>query len=258
MNIDQLVKKVIEFLARHPHQAFKAKEISRRLTIKDPQDYQLLKETLRFLEENKRIRRVRKGYFGHLEIPRVVQGRLDISKSGLGFVRVDGLERDIFIAPRFLGTALHGDIVQVSLFAQGKKKKENEARREGEIVRVVERSRTNIIGVLECVRKAFFVVSDDPRFPSRVIIPQENLLAAREGEKVVAEIESWGRNHLSPQGRIIEVLGKPGEVSVELRAVVREFQLPSMFPVEVHAEVQNISPLISEADVAKQIGRAHV
>lgn len=253
MNRDQLIRKILDFLAKYPRQSFKTKELSRRLSIKSEDDYIFFKEILKELEQETLIKKIKKGYFGHYETPQTVKGRLDISKSGLGFVQVDGFSKDIFIAPRFLGTALPGDLVEVSLFAQGGKKKETESRHEGEIIRVLERGRTTIVGVVESVRKTHFVIPDDRRFPTNILIPKENLKDAKEGEKVVAEIEVWGRHNATPQGRVIEVLGKTGELGTELRAVVREFQLPTSFTPDVHAEVTAIPLSIDEKEIARRV-----
>ncbi|MBM4168502.1 MAG: ribonuclease R [Ignavibacteria bacterium] len=252
MNFDQLANKVLDFLAKYPNQSFKMKEISRRIGVRTDEAAQLFKEVLRTLEETRQIKRVKKGYFSHLDIPQHVQGVLELSKQGLGFVTIEGMEKDVFVAPRFLGTAVHGDTVEVALFAQGKKKKETGARREGEIVRVIKRGRASVVGTLERMRKVFFVIPDDRKFSSNVVIPKDQLHGASEGEKVVVEIESWGRSHPSPQGRVVEVLGTPGEVGTEMRAVIREFRLPDRFPDEVQSELHAIPLSLPEEEIRRR------
>jgi len=251
-HVDQLTTKVLDFLAQYPNQSFKVKEISRRIGVRTDEAYQLLKEALRTLEDNRQVKRANKGYYSHLDIPQTVQGVLELSKQGLGFVTVDGMERDVFVAPRYLGTAVHGDTVEVALFAQGKKK-DIGARRDGEIVRVIKRGRASVVGTLERMRKIFFVIPDDRKFSTNVIIPVDQLQGAKEGEKVVVEIDSWGRNRPSPQGRVVEILGMPGEVGAEIKAVMREFQLTERFPDEVQTELHAIPLSIPEEEIRRRL-----
>ena len=96
------------------------------------------------LEAAHSIKRVKRGKFGHLEVPQHVTGTLQVTRQGLGFVNVEGLEEEVFIPPGYLGTAAHRDTVEVSLFAQGLKQKEVGKRREGEVVRIVQRGRETI------------------------------------------------------------------------------------------------------------------
>ncbi|MGH2567439.1 MAG: ribonuclease R, partial [Bacteroidota bacterium] len=130
-------KKILTFLARYPGQSFKPRELARRLNMRSDEEYRSLKESLHQLHEAKQIRLERRGKVGHLHLQHHTVGELQIKKQGLGFVTVPGKDDRIFIAPRFLGTAMHGDTVEVSLFAEPAKKKKNDSLPEGEIVRVL-------------------------------------------------------------------------------------------------------------------------
>jgi ribonuclease R len=220
--------------------------------MRSDENYRVLKTVLRELEEEKKIRRERRGKFGHLHVPTTIVGVLEVKKQGLGFVQVPETGERIFIAPRFLGTAMHGDTVEVSLFALPKKKDDAGSLPEGEVVRVVQRARTHVVGTVERTRGADIVVPDDRRVGSDIFIEPENLAGARPGDKVVVEIESWGISHLNPVGRITQVLGRAGDVSAELLSVFHEFQLPLGFPPEVVREAEAIPTVIPPDEIARR------
>lgn len=246
-----LEARVIAFLARFPNQLFKARELARRLSLKTEKEIKVLQEVLQQLEDNKQVKRGRHGKYGFLHIPNVMQGTLRMTKQGFGFVETNGIE--IFVAPRFVGTALDGDVVEVSLFAPSKKQRDGEARPEGEITRVVRRARNAIVGTLERSRTMYVVVPDDPKIGVEIAVAKENLNNAHAGEKVVVEIDSWGKSHLSPEGHIVEVLGRAGEVGAEMKSVIREFHLPLSFPKEVIAEAEKFTADVPEEEIRRRL-----
>lgn len=176
-----------------------------------------------------------------------------MTKQGLGFVTVDGSDEQVFIPPRFRGMAVHGDTVEVSLFAQPTKQKEEGDKPEGEIIRVIERGRSDLVGTLERSKNFFVVIPDDRRIARDVLVAPDALNNAKPGEKVVVQIETWGVGHLSPEGRIVEVLGRAGEVSAEIRSVISEFRLPLRFPPEVMEEAENLPDAIPHKEIERRL-----
>ncbi|MFH0990649.1 MAG: VacB/RNase II family 3'-5' exoribonuclease [bacterium] len=244
--------KLLAFLARYPNQQFKPKELQRRLSLRTNEEYQALKGVLRQLQEVNKIERVKNGRFSHLEILQLVIGIFQMTKQGFGFVRLSQRDEEIFIAPRFRGMAVNGDTVEVSLFAEGKQKRNPGEKREGEVVRVVERAHAEIVGTLEQNWNSYSVIPDDARIACDIFVEKEQLHQALVGQKVVVKIDAWGKGHLNPQGHIVEVLGYAGEVSAEMRSVVREFQLPEQFPPAVMLEVEQIPPVIPEEELRRR------
>ena len=156
-------------------------------------------------------------------------------------------------SPENLAEATHGDIVEVSIFTQNLKQKERGARREGEVVNIIKRGIQEIVGTLEHVRNHFFVVPDDKRFNREILITKEELHGATEDDKIVVEIISWGRRYENSKGRVIEILGKAGEMSAEILSVVREFHLPVKFSDEVVMEMNTISSNISQNEIKNRL-----
>lgn len=250
---DSLQKKVLSFLARYPGDSFESRELARRLGIKQETEYLLLKQALRILQDKKLLQRVNGERYGYLHVLETAIGKLELTRQGVGFVSVQGFDEDIFISPRDRGMATHGDLVEVSLFAQSTRKKEKGAKREGEVVRVVERGRTHVVGTLEKGGNAFVVIPDDARVSRDIRIDNNMVGGAGVGDKVVVEIGSWGKEQFNPEGRVVEVLGKSGEVSAEISSVLREFGLPTSFPKEIVNEAQNLAVSIPESELRRRL-----
>ncbi|MEX0737384.1 MAG: hypothetical protein WD182_08090, partial [Bacteroidota bacterium] len=164
--------------------------------MKTDEEREALRAALHTLQETDKINRIKNGQFGHRAVAQLVVGKLAMTKQGLGFVKVDGTDEQVFIPPRFRGMAVHGDTVEVSLFAQPTKQREEGDKPEGEIVRVVERGRTELVGTLEKSKNFFVVIPDDRRIARDVLVAQGALLNGTPGDKVVIRIETWGMGHL--------------------------------------------------------------
>lgn len=180
-----------------------------------------------------------------------MEGKLQLTKQGFGFVRSEETQEDIFIPPSFIGNAGDGDRVRVSLFAESTAKKKG-LKQEGEIVEVLNRSTASIVGTLQKSRRLFVVVNDN-RKGKDVFISKEDLNDAGEGDKVVVEVESWGSGHQNPEGRVIEVLGRSGDVSAEIKSVAREFKLPLSFPPEVVRESKALVLQIPAEEIKRRL-----
>jgi ribonuclease R len=223
------------------------------LSVRSTSDYQAFKQALRSLQDMNKIRRVKGGRFGHLEIPQVLSGVYHTTPQGFGFVTVEELNEEIFIPPRYRGMAVQGDRVEVSLFPQASGRGGEVARREGEIVRILERGRMDVVGTLEKSRHFHIVIPDERKIARDVFVAKEHLNKATPGDKVVVQIESWGVGHLNPEGRIVEVLGRAGDVTAEMKSVIREFRLPREFPPAVLKELDLISDRIPEAEIRRRL-----
>ncbi len=249
--VESFERQIVDFLSRYPNELFKSRELARRLGIRNDKDYQVFKTQLRVLQDNGQIMRVKGKKFGHLSIPRYAEGKLQLTKQGFGFVKTEDEQKDIFIAPRFIGSASDGDTVRVSLFAESADRKKG-LKKEGEIIEILSRSSAAIVGTLQRNRK-LYVVANDNRNAKDVFVSKDDLNGAEEGDKVVVEIESWGSGHQNPEGKIIEVLGQAGEVASEIKSVAREFKLPLSFPAEVIRESEEILAQIPPAEIKRRL-----
>jgi ribonuclease R len=250
---ESLDQRILQFLARFPNESFKSKELSRRIGIRTEKDEQLFKRALRSLQDDQKILRIHGKRYSHLHKAQLFFGELEMTSRGFGIVTVEEGGEELFIGQDQLGDASHGDTVEVSLLAQSTKQKERGARREGEVVRIIKRGIRTFVGTLKRVRKQFFVVPDDRRLAREILIAKEHLREAKEGEKIVVEMVAWGKLHQNPEGRVLEVLGKSGELSTEIQSVVREYHLPTTFPAEVLGETNAIPSDIPQSEIDRRL-----
>ena len=163
---------------------------------------------------------------------------------GFGFLEIPEEEEDIFIPEESVGTALHGDTVQIIVKKDGKDGK----RCEGEVVKVLERGTREVVGTYQQCDGFGFVVTDNQRFLKDVFIPAGKSLTAEDGDKVLAEIKDHGNKRRSPEGKIIEILGKPGERGVDVLCVAKSYELPMEFPEKVVKQADRIKETLNEGD----------
>lgn len=163
---------------------------------------------------------------------------------GFGFLEIPEEEEDIFIPEESVGTALHGDTVQIIVKKDGKDGK----RCEGEVVKVLERGTREVVGTYQQCDGFGFVVTDNQRFLKDVFIPAGKSLTAEDGDKVLAEIKDHGNKRRSPEGKIIEILGKPGECGVDVLCVAKSYELPMEFPEKVAKQAERIKETLNEGD----------
>jgi ribonuclease R len=252
-SFESLRDRILQFLARFPNESFKSKELSRRIGIRTEKDEQLFKSVLRSLQDDKKILRIHGKKYSHLHKAQLFFGELEMTSRGFGIVTVEEGGEELFIGQDNLGDASHRDTVEVSLLAQSTKQKERGARREGEVVRIIKHGIRTFVGTLERVRKQFFVVPDDRRLAREILIAKEHLREAKEGDKIVVEMVAWGKRHQNPEGRVMEVLGKSGELSAEIHSVVHEYHLPTTFSLEVLGETNAIPSDIPQSEIDRRL-----
>ncbi|MDR3351338.1 MAG: ribonuclease R [Prevotellaceae bacterium] len=174
-------------------------------------------------------------------------GKLIVAGQGYGFVAVEGEPEDIFISQRALRGALHGDTVRISYSKNTARK---QRRTEGEVEEIIERSRRPYIGVLQRIQQRAYVITEHRNMPYDIKVPAQELYGAENGQKVAALVIDWDARNREPVGRIVDILGTPGENDTEMHAILAEFGLPYRFPEEVEREAENIPAEISAQDVA--------
>ena len=178
----------------------------------------------------------------------ILKGRLDISRSGMGFVIVEGQEKDIIIKPNDFGKAFHGDTVRVQVPKQAVKGK----RVEGRITDVAERKQTEFIGNVEVNKNiAFFVPGGEKPIPD-FYIPVEKLNGATHGDRVVAKFIKWDKADKKPQGEIITVLNAEDEGDLAMKEILINAGFPLVFDEPVLKEAMKLSEKISREEIKKR------
>src|SRR2546429_1231709 len=209
-----------------------------------------LNQALRDLERAGEIARIRKNRYFLPPVADLVTGTLHIHQAGYGFLISEKPgEPDIFIAAENTGTAMHGDRV-VARISRDAPYARIKGRREGRVIRILERARDTIVGTLEHSRNFYYVVPDDPRLvhnvyvqvPPRATLPK----APARGDKVVVRLEDWQSRHVNPEGEIIEVLGAANAPGIDMLSIIRKYDLPTEFPKSVLDEANRIPKSVEQ------------
>ena len=163
---------------------------------------------------------------------------------GFGFVETGEDEEDIFIPADAVNTALHQDRVQVLM----KKEQKPGKRREGTVIKILERGTTEVVGTFQREGDYGFMLCDNQKISRDVYISPKNSHGIRDGEKVVAQILDYGSEKRKPEGKITESLGNIHAPGADILAVVKSYGIPSEFPVRVMNQAMRVPDHVLEAD----------
>ncbi|HIY46614.1 MAG TPA: ribonuclease R [Candidatus Alistipes faecigallinarum] len=175
------------------------------------------------------------------------EGVADMTTSGAIFVRVEGLEEDIFVNQRNTANALDGDRVEVAVIHRGRN-----GRMEGEVTRILSRNRKPYVGIAEVGAHQIFVRADSRRMPMDIYLSKRNYPDVRDGEKVVVRIVDWQPGSKSPVGELVERLGLAGNNDTEMHAILAEYELPYRFEPEVEEAAAAIDARITAGEIASR------
>ena len=186
-------------------------------------------------------------------------GTVQMTREGFAFVRVEGEDEDIFVPASKTRGALNGDLVRVSVTkekapATKKSKSTKEGRREGCVVDVLERSEKPFIGIFHSSGKGAWVLMQSRVMPYDIEVDPEQArkAGAEKGWKVSVRVEHWNKGENLPFGKIIDVLGAPGENETEMHSILAEFGLPYRFEPELEKAAEKISDKIKVKDIKER------
>ncbi|MDF2804175.1 MAG: ribonuclease [Anaerocolumna sp.] len=171
-------------------------------------------------------------------------GTFSGTQRGFGFVMIEGEKDDIFIPENATKGALHGDTVMVTV-----KPDRTGKRLEGEVIQILERNNSIIVGTFEKSKNFGFVIADNLKFGKDIFIPKEYTKGAVNGHKVVVKLTHFGDKDKKPEGRVIEILGHLNDPGVDIRSVILAYNLPVEFPTEVMTQVENVPEEITDRDL---------
>ncbi|MFN5878942.1 MAG: ribonuclease R, partial [Flavobacteriales bacterium] len=175
-----------------------------------------------------------------------VEGNIELTARGAGFVVTDDEEDDVFVAPQNLGQALNGDRVKVRIFKRGK------SRNEGEVIEVIDRERTQFVGTIELHDKFAFLIPDNLKAGTDIYISKEKLNGAKQGDKALVKITVWPKSSNNPYGEVVEVLGKPGSNDTEMISILCNHGIDYKFPQEVLSEAEVVGIELDEQEIEKR------
>ncbi|MEZ0128374.1 ribonuclease R [Flavobacterium sp. LBUM151] len=240
--------KIVKILSQSPNKAFNYKQIGAKLELDDTKSRNQIIKDLKILAASKKIIETEPGkYLVKAESQDYYEGTIDMTSRKTAYFICPDFTEDVFIPTNNLNRALDKDKVKVYVYNRRKGK-----RPEGEVIEVIERNKTEFVGVIDIQANFAFVSTANPKMYTDIFIPKDKIGEAENGDVVLVTIEDWPKRADSPFGSVIRVLGKPGEHNTEIHAILAEYGLPSDFPVEVEVYAQKIDTSIQESEIAKR------
>ncbi len=241
-------EKIFKILSKSPNKPFNYKQIAAILEVDDTKSRNEIIKDLKILAAQKVIIETEPGkYLVKASGQELYEGVVDMTSRKTGYFVCDDLEHDVFIPFMNLNHALDGDRVKVYIY-----NKRSSRKPEAEVVEIIERAKTEFVGVIDVQKNFAFVTTANAKMYTDIFVPKNKLNDAQHGEVVLVKLEDWPKKADSPFGSVIKVLGKPGEHDTEIHAILAEYGLPYDFPIEVEAFANKIDTSITQEEIAKR------
>lgn len=244
-------KHIIVELMNHPNYVpMKQKELAIIMQV-PKSSRQEFKQMLDELVEEGKISVSSRKKYTKSKFP-VIIGTFQANIKGFGFVSLEDTKEDVFIASEYVEDALDGDRVQIALLSDNDDSGRGN-KREGKIIRVLERRFTEVVGTFQRNKNFGFVIPDNPRITKDIFIALENINGAVNGHKVVAEILNYGSQKKKPEGRIKEILGHRNDPGMDILSIAKAYGMETEFPQEVVRQLVNIPEVINGKEIAGRL-----
>ncbi len=243
----ELITSVTQFLNENNDKQYNYKQIAAALNVRGEEGRRQLVKVLDKLRDTDVLLETSRGRYRINNRGLMLEGRFERRSNGKNFFVPDDDANIINIPERNSKHAMNGDRVRVQLLAKRKR-----ADTEGTVVEILEHTQSRFVGVLDVQKHFAFLVMDNKYLSNDIFIPKEDLNGAGNGDKVVAEIVEWPEKANNPVGKVIDILGKPGQNDTEMHAILAQYDLPYKYPEEVEKYAEKISDKISKEEISKR------
>jgi ribonuclease R len=239
---------LVSFMEEPAYRPMELEELVAIFDIKK-NEYSAFKKTLRMMENEGLIIRTENNRYliaeGDHEVEGLVIGKLQAHAKGFGFLipNEEG-QKDVFIPSTSMNGAMNGDKISVRVTREDT----NTKKREGEVVEIIERNTTKIVGVYEDCKNFGFVVSEDTRISKDVFISKNDRNGAKDGDVVTVKLTKWPDEKRKAEGVVTEVLGRKGDRGIDILMIIKKLGLPEEFTDKVLNFAEGISEEIDEKD----------
>lgn len=245
--IDNLTKKIFKILNEDSRKKYSDQQLLDRLEISKSEEKKIIHSKLNELVVNGEITKVDKRWYQSNSSTNSYLGIIDVTSNGNGYFMSDHFEQDVFVPFNNLGKALKDDTVRAHVY---KKKGGNQL--EASIIQIVERKKNFFIGIFQKSKNFGFVICESDKMYTDIFISRGNMNQARHGDKVIATIIEWPENSKNPFGKIIQIIGRPGEHDTEIHSILLEHGFPLKFENKVEDDAKKISLDITEKERMKR------
>ncbi|WP_353169807.1 ribonuclease R [Flavobacterium sp.] len=238
---------VYKILSASPTKDFNYKQIAAIIEVNDTQSRNEIIKELGILKKVGKIEETERGKYKIISKAEYYEGTVDMTSRKSGYFVCSELEDDVYIPFINLNHALDGDKVKCYIYNRRSSRKP-----EAEVLEILERAKTDFVGVIDIQKNFGFVTTTNAKMYTDIFIPKNEIATAEHGDVVLVSMVDWPKKADSPFGKVIKVLGKPGEHNTEIHAILAEYGLPNDFPVEVEAYANQIDTSITEEEIAKR------
>lgn len=247
MKKKELAELIIGYFRNKPEATVSAKQLYQGLKLTTHPLKMLCNDIIREMLEDNFLIESERGRFKINDKGQVLTGTFQRKSNGKNsFIPDDGGE-PIFIAERNSAHAMNNDRVKVALSARCKKKN-----LEGQVIEILKRANETFVGTLKVSKNYAFLLTESSTLANDIFIPKDKLKGGKDGEKAVVKITEWPEDSKNPFGQVIDVLGKAGDNTTEMHAILAEYGLPYAYPQAVEAAADKISAEISSEDYAER------
>lgn len=238
---------IYKILSKDPKKTFNYKQVAAALELNDTKSRNEIIRDLKILKAEDKIHETEPGVYQMITKAEYYEGYVDMTSRKTGYFVCEDLEDDVFIPFINLNKALDGDTVKAYIY-----NRRSSRRPEAEVLEVIERKKTEFVGVIDIQKNFAFVTTANAKMYTDIFIPKNKIGEATHGDVVLVKMEDWPAKADSPFGTVLKVLGKPGEHNTEMHAILSEYGLPYDFPPEVEAFANKIDTSITEEEIARR------
>lgn len=243
--IQNHINKLLDFMKEEAYKPLTVQELEEAFGISGSEDFKDFVKALVIMEEKGLVVRTRSNRYGLPEKMNLIRGKLTGHAKGFAFVMPDDKSMDdVFIPPNELKNAMHGDTVLVRISTES-----TGQRKEGTVVRIIERGVQTIVGTYTESKNFGFVIPDDKKIANDIFIPKQASNGAIEGHKVVVKLVTYPEGRMSAEGEVVEILGHKNDPGIDILSVIHKHGLPQEFPREVLDQANNTPDSIDPKDL---------
>jgi ribonuclease R len=245
--IKDLTRKILKVFSSNPEKEMNYKQVAAAIQLDTPNARGQVIKKIEDLKGQGKLTETTRGKYSLNADKNYHIGTLDLTSNGNAYFICDDFEQDVFIPSVNINKGLHQDTVKVYVYS-----KRRSSKKEGDVVEIIERAKTEFVGILQVSKKFGFVVPDNNKMYTDIFIPKDELGDAQDGDKVISSITDWPDNSKNPFGKVTQVLGKPGEHNTEIHSILAEYGLPYEFPSQVEQEAKALDTRITEEEIGKR------
>jgi ribonuclease R len=242
-----LFEEVLDFLKHNDSKSFNYKQLGAAMEINSDSGRLELIEVLESLKQKGYVIEKETGRYQVKESKQYLTGTIDFTSQASAFVVYSETESDIFIPAKKTKDALQGDLVKVQISPRRGGK-----RKEGEVVEVIRRAKTEFVGTIKINPKFAFVIADNNKLHVDFFIRSSEVNGAKDGQKVLIKLKEWKADEQNPTASVVRVFGNPGEHKTEMHAIMAEYGLPEKFPDAIEYEAKKLPVEITEDEISKR------